>query len=383
MAWWARASRRHALTGGSHPLAGRTGGPAGALLLAWLVASAALLAFVLVIDLGGDAGCTGRATGCGAQASARDHAPAVPVSKGQVRPSRPASSGSAPRAVPACCGSARGQDQSESCCQGRVTAARRQRRPRTRRNPWLPSVRRGSGDEQGDHRALPDSHCQPVPGTASPSSLVSGCVIPLEAGQPSVSTRRPCGTHPECTTARLHGSEEEAMTSTLTPTCAFCGLRFDSRPLLELHVREDHAHLDRPAAAAQGGPDARTSRPRPIGPPGHGQSVAPSRTQEPVTARKRATDPPAAYRAGDGRPAPGGWCLPARQRGTTAGVGCHAAPGGRTAAPAPGRHARRAERSVDGRQRPYRPRGMTSCPACLGRPGARRRRIAYPVAAPA
>ncbi len=72
------------------------------------------------------------------------------------------------------------------------------------------------------------------------------------------------------------------MTSTLIPTCAFCGLRFDSRPLLELHVREDHAHLDRPAEAAQGGPDARTSRPRPSGPAGPGQSVAPSRTQEPV-----------------------------------------------------------------------------------------------------
>lgn len=27
------------------------------------------------------------------------------------------------------------------------------------------------------------------------------------------------------------------MTSTLTLTCTFCGLRFDSRPLLELHVR--------------------------------------------------------------------------------------------------------------------------------------------------
>lgn len=83
------------------------------------------------------------------------------------------------------------------------------------------------------------------------------------------------------------------MTSTLTPTCAFCGLRFDSRPLLELHVREDHAHLDRPAAAAQGGPDARTSRPRPISPAGHGQSVAPSRAQGPVaTGNARRTAQP-------------------------------------------------------------------------------------------
>jgi hypothetical protein len=75
------------------------------------------------------------------------------------------------------------------------------------------------------------------------------------------------------------------MTSTLTPTCPFCGLRFDSRPLLELHVREDHAHLDRPAEAARGGPDSRTSGPRPNGPAAHGQSVAPSRAQEPVTMR--------------------------------------------------------------------------------------------------
>ena len=30
------------------------------------------------------------------------------------------------------------------------------------------------------------------------------------------------------------------MTSTLTPACPLCGLRYDSKPLLELHVREDH-----------------------------------------------------------------------------------------------------------------------------------------------
>lgn len=88
------------------------------------------------------------------------------------------------------------------------------------------------------------------------------------------------------------------MTSTLTPTCAFCGLRFDSRPLLELHVREDHAHLDRPAVAAQGGPDARTSRPRPTSPAGHGQSVAPSRAQGPAaTGDARLTARPRTGRA--------------------------------------------------------------------------------------
>lgn len=30
------------------------------------------------------------------------------------------------------------------------------------------------------------------------------------------------------------------MTGTLTPTCPLCGLRYENRPLLELHVREDH-----------------------------------------------------------------------------------------------------------------------------------------------
>lgn len=30
------------------------------------------------------------------------------------------------------------------------------------------------------------------------------------------------------------------MTATLNPTCPLCGLHFDSRPLLDLHIREDH-----------------------------------------------------------------------------------------------------------------------------------------------
>jgi hypothetical protein len=34
--------------------------------------------------------------------------------------------------------------------------------------------------------------------------------------------------------------EEEDMPSTLTPTCPFCGPRYVNRPLLELHIREDH-----------------------------------------------------------------------------------------------------------------------------------------------
>jgi hypothetical protein len=37
------------------------------------------------------------------------------------------------------------------------------------------------------------------------------------------------------------------MTSTLNPACPLCGLRYASKPLLELHIREDH----RPRRRAQ------------------------------------------------------------------------------------------------------------------------------------
>jgi hypothetical protein len=35
-------------------------------------------------------------------------------------------------------------------------------------------------------------------------------------------------------------TKEDDMTSTLNPACPLCGLRYASRPLLELHIREDH-----------------------------------------------------------------------------------------------------------------------------------------------
>lgn len=41
------------------------------------------------------------------------------------------------------------------------------------------------------------------------------------------------------------------MTGTLHPSCPLCGLRFGSRPLLDLHIREDHrqrAHRHKPAS---------------------------------------------------------------------------------------------------------------------------------------
>lgn len=71
------------------------------------------------------------------------------------------------------------------------------------------------------------------------------------------------------------------MTSTLIPTCSFCGLRFSSRPLLELHVREDHAQRHR-AQAGQGDQAARRPARPDTGNPvsGHGQPASPVRTGE-------------------------------------------------------------------------------------------------------
>jgi hypothetical protein len=37
------------------------------------------------------------------------------------------------------------------------------------------------------------------------------------------------------------------MSSMLTTTCPLCGLRFPGRPLLDLHMREDHRERNRPA----------------------------------------------------------------------------------------------------------------------------------------
>jgi hypothetical protein len=37
------------------------------------------------------------------------------------------------------------------------------------------------------------------------------------------------------------------MPSTLNPACPLCGLQYASRPLLELHIREDHPQRNRPS----------------------------------------------------------------------------------------------------------------------------------------
>jgi hypothetical protein len=71
------------------------------------------------------------------------------------------------------------------------------------------------------------------------------------------------------------------MTSTLTPTCSFCGLRFANRPLLELHVREDHPQRGSPAESRQGYPaDAPSAQPAPRSPAaGHGQRARTARAR--------------------------------------------------------------------------------------------------------
>lgn len=44
------------------------------------------------------------------------------------------------------------------------------------------------------------------------------------------------------------------MSSTLTTTCPFCGLRFPGRSLLDLHLREDHRECNSPAGPGHGDP---------------------------------------------------------------------------------------------------------------------------------
>ena len=53
------------------------------------------------------------------------------------------------------------------------------------------------------------------------------------------------------------------MPSTLNQTCPLCGLRYTGRPLLELHIREDHLQRSSRAEPGHDDPgDARESQPR-------------------------------------------------------------------------------------------------------------------------
>jgi hypothetical protein len=57
------------------------------------------------------------------------------------------------------------------------------------------------------------------------------------------------------------------MPTTLNPTCPLCGLRYTDRPLLDLHIREDHRRRDdRPEPDPGASGATRTSPPRARGP---------------------------------------------------------------------------------------------------------------------
>ena len=133
------------------------------------------------------------------------------------------------------------------------------------------------------------------------------------------------------------------MPGTLTPACSFCGLRFASRPLLELHIREDHLQRDHHPERDRGdAARARASQPRADAPaPTHGQSSrSPPATKEVVTMtatpRRRRL-----RRMGDDHRARSDPHDPARQCGVAPGIRSHVPPGRRGAAPIAGRDARR------------------------------------------
>src|SRR5436305_4309688 len=84
------------------------------------------------------------------------------------------------------------------------------------------------------------------------------------------------------------------MTSTLTPACPLCGLRYESSPLLELHIREDHRQRIS-ALPGRPGPGSSRAAPARADSPAHtgGLPAGPSRATEEVTAVKTTLRRPA------------------------------------------------------------------------------------------
>jgi hypothetical protein len=83
------------------------------------------------------------------------------------------------------------------------------------------------------------------------------------------------------------------MTSTLTPACPLCGLRYASKPLLELHIREDHRprRRTRPGRPGDAG-GTRASSPPPGRPSRRtGPAAGPSRTAKEVNPMTAARHP--------------------------------------------------------------------------------------------
>ncbi len=76
------------------------------------------------------------------------------------------------------------------------------------------------------------------------------------------------------------------MTGTLNPACPLCGLRFAGRPLLELHIREDHPRRGRRAQPGRGDPGGTRATSARADSPAHryGLAPGPSRTTKEVKA---------------------------------------------------------------------------------------------------
>ena len=139
--------------------------------------------------------------------------------------------------------------------------------------------------------------------------------------------------------------EEDDMSSTLTTTCPLCGLRFPGRPLLDLHIRDDHRERDRSAEPAPGDSAHRDSAHRDPAGTGAPRGGAGGTADEEVTATTAKPEPRpggamAALRRAIGalrppaRAGPGRLGSPAGRAGRTArgntpraGAGQHVNPG--------------------------------------------------------
>jgi hypothetical protein len=80
------------------------------------------------------------------------------------------------------------------------------------------------------------------------------------------------------------------MRSTHNPVCPLCGLQYASRPLLELHFREDHPPRNRPPGHITNGMITMTAAPPPgqAGSPGQPRSPSQPRSGWTRTALRRA-----------------------------------------------------------------------------------------------
>ena len=117
------------------------------------------------------------------------------------------------------------------------------------------------------------------------------------------------------------------MPTTLNPTCPLCGLRYTDRPLLDLHIREDHRRRDdRPEPDPGDSGDTRTSPPRAralsplhslpteLFPATRDVTAAPAERREVTAAPRGASAARPASGLGQDGPAPGGLGAAVRRR---------------------------------------------------------------------